>query len=372
LASAREWPELCEYRMKTIQELYDRGKDLIGGNSEAGLEARVLLCKSASVEEEAFFADKDRKVTRGEERKFLRLVSKRRSGVPLSYLTHEKEFWSLSFEVYRGVLIPRPESELIVEKVVELASPMNESESKGGETNESESKSGETNEGASERSKADEPESGSDKPNEPTSKRAKTNKPASKRTHTDKNDADFKNEDGPGIKNTLIADIGTGSGNIAISLARELPGAQIVATDVSKTALKMARMNARRLGASNVIFPQGSLFAPLDRFKLQGKCDFIVSNPPYVAQKDWDTLQPEIRNFEPKRALVAGKTGLEFIRKLAKGARKYLKPGGYLLFEIGYGQKDEVLCLLNTDQRWQSVQCFDDLNAIPRVVVAQI
>jgi release factor glutamine methyltransferase len=170
----------------------------------------------------------------------------------------------------------------------------------------------------------------------------------------------------------LIADIGTGSGNIAISLARELPDAQIVASDISKTALKVARMNAQNLRVSNVTFAQGSLFTPLDRFKLQGKCDFIVSNPPYVAQKDWETVQPEVRDFEPKRALVAGKTGLEFIQKLVKGAPAYLKPGGYLVFEIGYGQEPDVLSLFSKSNKWSSVRCFDDLSGISRVVVAQL
>jgi release factor glutamine methyltransferase len=285
--------------MKSIQKLYDIGKELLRGNSEGGLEARVLLCKSASIDVETFHADGDRKLTRGQERTFLRLVSKRLSGVPLSYLTNEREFWSLSFEVYPGVLIPRPESELIVEKVVELSSQI-------------------------------------------------------------------------GKTNGLIADIGTGSGNIAISLARELPDAQIVASDISKTALKVARMNAQNLRVSNVTFAQGSLFTPLDRFKLQGKCDFIVSNPPYVAQKDWETLQPEVRDFEPKRALVAGKTGLEFIQKLVKGAPAYLKPGGYLVFEIGYGQEPDVLSLFSKSNKWSSVRCFDDLSGISRVVVAQL
>jgi release factor glutamine methyltransferase len=303
--------------MKTIQELYDVGKDLLGGGSEAGLEARVLLCKSASIGEEEFYAEMDRKVGRVEERQFLRLVTRRLRGVPLSYLMNEKEFWSLSYDVSRGVMIPRPESELIVEKVVELAS-----------------------------------------------QEEKPTKSASKKYQADKNDAVSRNR--------TIADIGTGCGIIAISIAKELPNAQIIASDISKTALKIARLNAQKMSVSNVIFPYGSLFLPLERFRLQGKCDFIVSNPPYVTQKDWEALQPEVRDFEPKRALVAGKTGLEFIQKLAKGAPQYLKLGGYLIFEIGYGQKEDVLCLLNTSDNWKSVQCFNDLNAIPRVVVAQI
>ncbi len=293
--------------MKTIQELYEFGKTLLRGQSDAAVEARVLLCKSAGIDVERFHADGDKELTRGQERTFLRLVSKRLSGVPLSYLTKKKEFWSLSFEVYPGVLIPRPESELIVEKVMELS----------------------------------------------TGERG-TRKAPSKKIRANK----------------LIADIGTGSGNIAISLARELPDSQIVASDVSKTALRVARMNAQNLGVSNVTFAQGSLFVPLERFEMQGKCDFIVSNPPYVAQKDWETLQPEVKDYEPKRALVAGKTGLEFIWKLVRGAPKYLKRGGYLVFEIGYGQKEDVLRLFDTSNKWRSVRCYEDLSGIPRVVTA--
>lgn len=326
--------------MKTIQELYDIGKDLLGGSSEAGLEARVLLCKSASIGEETFFADGERKVARGEERTFLRMVSKRLNGVPLSYLTNEKEFWSLSFDVYPGVLIPRPESEMIVEKVVELA----------------------YQEGKKKR-----PSIKSRKTPESASKGAETNNSESTRAKRNNNHADILNKDSAEIESIRIADIGTGSGNIAISIAKELPNAQILASDISRTALKVARLNSQKLCVPNVIFAYGSLFALLDRFKLQRKCDFIVSNPPYVAEDDWKTLQPDVRDFEPKRALVAGKTGLEFIQRLVKGAPAYLKPGGHLIFEIGYGQKEEVLCLLNTGHDWTTIQCFDDLNAIPRV-----
>ena len=300
--------------MKNIQELFNTGKDLLKDYADAGSEARVLLCKSASISVETFHSDGDRKLTRGQEREFLRLVSKRLSGVPLSYLTNEREFWSLSFEVYPGVLIPRPESELIVEKVVELSSEMDAQFS----------------------------------------------------------ETDRTNERLVDIGGKVIADIGTGSGNIAISLAKELPGAQVVASDTSRTALKVARMNAQNLGVSNVMVAQGSLFGPLDRFKLRGKCDFIVSNPPYVSQKDWETLQSEVRDFEPKRALVAGKTGLEFIQKLVKGAPKYLRRGGYLVFEIGYGQREDVLRLFNKSNKWSSVRCYDDLSGIPRVVVARM
>jgi release factor glutamine methyltransferase len=311
--------------MKSIQELCEIGKSLLGESAEGGLESKVLLCKSAAISEEAFHSEGGRKLGRREERMFLSLVSKRRAGVPLSYLTNRKEFWSLEFEVYPGVLIPRPETELVVEKVLEISS-----------------------EGSHLKSKA---RRISKRKGEMTSENHESS------AKTDK-------------KNELIADIGTGSGNIAIALARELPKAVIVACDTSRRALKVARLNALNLGVSNVIISQGSVFTPLDRFKLRGKCDFIVSNPPYIARDDWDTLQREIRDFEPKRALVAGETGLEFIRKLVGGAPAFLRPGGYLVFEIGYGQAADVMRMF--DRTWRSVRCFDDLSHIPRVIVARM
>ncbi|MGB6867936.1 MAG: HemK/PrmC family methyltransferase [Candidatus Aminicenantaceae bacterium] len=340
--------------MKNIQELFERGKDLLKDQADAGVEARILLCKCASISVETFHADGDRKLTRGQERKFLRLVSKRLSGVPLSYLTNEREFWSLSFAVYPGVLIPRPESELIVEKVVELSSGHHKLNP---DANKSALKTQALPVDAHKRSSA-------------KSKQSSVKPGQFSKMEKQSSDTNGTNERLTDIGYAVIADIGTGSGNIAISLARELPEAQIVASDTSRTALKVARMNAQNLGVSNVTVAQGSLFVPLDRFKLRRKCDFIVSNPPYVARKDWETLQPEVRDFEPKRALVAGKTGLEFIQKLVKGAPKYLKPGGCLVFEIGYGQREDVLSLFGEGDNWTSVLGFDDLSGIPRVVVA--
>ena len=343
--------------MKNIQELFNTGKDLLKDHADAGSEARILLCKSASISVETFHVDGDRKLTRGQEQKFLRLVSKRLSGVPLSYLTNEREFWSLSFEVYPGVLIPRPESELIVEKVVELSKkgrPLSAKEPHklNSDANKLALKSQSLPVDAYKRS--------SEKSKQSLVKPEQSS------------EANRTNERLADLGGKVIADIGTGSGNIAISLARELPGVQVVASDTSRTALKVARMNAQKMRVSNVTVAQGSLFVPLDRLKLQGKCDFIVSNPPYVSQKDWETLQPEVRDFEPKRALVAGKTGLEFIQKLVKGAPQYLKPGGYLVFEIGFGQKEEVLSLFDESDNWTSVLCFNDLSGIPRVVVARM
>ncbi|MFQ6070965.1 MAG: N5-glutamine methyltransferase family protein [Candidatus Aminicenantales bacterium] len=289
------------------------------------LEAKLLLLHATGISEQRFFSSPEKKLSEAQKRKFFALVEKRRSGVPLAYLTGKKEFWSIPFKILPGVFIPRPETELVVEKVVEFSSG----------------------------------------------------------------------------KRQIIVDIGTGCGNIAISLAAELPQAEIVATDISERALKLARMNAlkitsssslakirrfklqgqeapesgcRRLSTSdekinNITFAKGSLFTPLKRLNLEGKCDFIVSNPPYVLEKEWEELSPSIRGHEPKSALVGGKTGLEFIEKLVKGSPLFLKPGGMLIIEIGYGQRDKVLSLF--EEGWIDVCSHRDLSSIYRVISAR-
>lgn len=224
---------------------------------------------------------------------FYSLIDKRRTGFPLAYLTGIKEFWSIPFEVTPGVLIPRPETELVVEKTVLLSSQERE----------------------------------------------------------------------------IILDVGTGCGNIAISIARELPGARIIASDISRKALKTAQRNAIALKVDNVFFTHGDLFSAFEGLGLQESCDFIVSNPPYVSVRDWQMLQSEIKEHEPKEALIAGETGLEMINKLVKESLSYLKPGGYFVCEIGDGQKEEVCSMFKT--QWQNVRCHKDLGGILRVIIAE-
>jgi release factor glutamine methyltransferase len=279
--------------LKSLLELSESGKALLKNFPDAQLQSRLLLCKIVSITEEEFYVEGDRELTQEQERTFFRLIAKRKSGIPLAYLTNTKEFWSIPFEVHPGVLIPRPETELIVEKVIALSSR----------------------------------------------------------------------------KGELIVDIGTGSGNIAIAMARELPEAQIIATDVSRDAIRLAKSNAFRLNIPNVEVVQGDLFSPLERLNLRGRCHFIVSNPPYVAKKEWTRLAPEIKEHEPKKALVAGETGLEYISELVKGAPEFLKAGGYLVVEMGYGQEHEVLMMFGSG--WSRVNSFKDLSGIPRVIVAR-
>jgi len=166
-----------------------------------------------------------------------------------------------------------------------------------------------------------------------------------------------------------VLDVGTGCGNIALSLARELPRFQVLAVDVSQRAVARARANADRLELSRVEVIHGSLFSKLKGRGLEGALDFIVSNPPYVSIDEWDGLEEGIKLHEPKRALVPGPTGLEFIARLIKRSPKYLKPDGFLIFEIGAGQDKLVLSLF--DKRWKGVERVLDLAGIPRVIIAQ-
>lgn len=239
-----------------------------------------------------FFLAPKQKVTKNQADQFFCLIEKRQQGFPLAYLTGKKEFWSLEFRVNSSVLIPRPETELIVEKAVELSS-----------------------------------------------------------------------------KTGILADIGTGCGNLAVSLAKELPKTRVVATDISKKALETARLNAKVYKLDRIEFYQGSMLIPLRKLKLEDKCDVIVSNPPYVPENEWKELSVQITQHEPKEALISGQTGLECIEELIHQSPRYLKTGGFLIFEFGAGQKEKILNKFC--QEWMDVRSYNDLNGIPRILVAR-
>lgn len=279
--------------MTTARELLQTGRRFLRGVPAPAIEAKVLLLQAAGLTEVELLASPELAIHPKKEQRYRRLVQRRLCGVPLAYIVGKKEFWSLSFRVERGVLIPRPETELIVERTLELA-------------------------------------------------------PRGRAT---------------------IVDIGTGSGNIALALGKELPDARIVATDVSARALRIAMLNAHDNGLDNVTFVRGSLFSALAGLGLEGKCDFIVCNPPYVSTADWDSMPPEVKNHEPRRAFHGGRTGLDFVRRLIQGSPAYLKPGGHLLFEVGCGQADKALSWLSSD--WAEAASFADLRGIPRVVKAR-
>lgn len=219
------------------------------------------------------------------------LIARRGKREPLAYITGQREFYGRVFAVEPGVLIPRPETEIIVDAVLEIA-------------------------------------------------RARTA--------------------------PRILDIGTGSGCLAITVAAELPAALLTATDNSEAALGVARENARQFGVdTRLTFRSGDLLAGCD-----GPFDIIMSNPPYVPERDRTSLAPEVRDYEPGTALFAGPDGLDVIRRLVPAAAAALAPGGWLIFEIGAGQADAVQEIVNRTPGLRCEQVVPDLQSIPRVVVA--
>jgi len=167
-----------------------------------------------------------------------------------------------------------------------------------------------------------------------------------------------------------IADVGTGSGCIALALASELAQAEIYATDISGPALVVAVRNAARLGMQDrVKFLEGDLLTPLLDAGLAGSFDFVASNPPYVAEAELDRVQREVREFEPRIAWGGLARGEQVYSRLFPQALELLKPGGYAVVEIGYNMSDRVRALL--DEHWTDKEVRPDLAGIPRVVIAR-
>jgi release factor glutamine methyltransferase len=282
--------------MPATRVLLEEGRRRLSGlpDTDAALEARVLLRRILGFTEMEILAFPERSVSAPEARRYRAAVARRAGRAPFAYILGEREFWSIPMTVGPGVLIPRPETELLVETVLELC-------------------------------------------------------PAGDET---------------------IADIGTGSGAVAVALAKEMPGARLVATDISRKALGFARRNALRHGAANIEFRGGDLLTPLHRAGLRGGLDILVSNPPYIPAGEWRGLEPEVRDFEPRLALVGGRTGLEVIARLAVAAPEFLKPGGRLVLEIGRGQARAVRALFRAP--WAEVEVRKDLRGIRRVVIARL
>lgn len=236
--------------------------------------------------------------------RYASVLERRCKGEPIQYITGVAEFYGMPFRVTPDVLIPRPETEHLVEQV--LAAAKNQD--------------------------------------------AQTFAPETKKSS----------------EHLLrILDVGTGSGAIATALAKQLPGASVTATDISEAALSLARENAERIGVS-IRFLQGDLLAPVAGETF----DFIVSNPPYVASSDRESLSVEVREHEPSLALFAGVDGLEVYRRLIPQSFAALASGGFLALEIGYNQQSSVRSLL-ADSGFTNIEFTSDLQGIPRVAVAQ-
>jgi len=238
--------------------------------------------------------------------RFFALVARRASGEPTQYITGKQEFWGLEFEVTAAVLIPRPETEHVVEVALERLGPRG-----------------------------------------------------------------IKIDLATGAASPLlrIADIGTGSGCLAIALAHELPHAEVLATDISAAAIEVARRNASRLGfAERVTFLQTDLLASVHD---EPSFDVIVSNPPYIGRDDASQLPREVREHEPDSALFGGQTGTEIYSRLVEQSAARLSRCGILVLELGYNSADHVRGLLQGQPAWVNVSVTNDLAGIPRVITAE-
>ena len=248
--------------------------------------------------------------------RFEALVGRRVTGEPSAYITGEREFYGLAFDVTPDVLIPRPETELLVGTAVKWAR----------------GSSGHF-----------------------------TTYPPPPSTQV------FLNSGRKVTDGLTIVDVGTGSGAIAVALARQLPAAAIIATDVSWSALAVARRNARRHGVEGRIsFRHGDLLMPVD-----GYVDLIVANLPYVTEVDWRALSPEVRDHEPALALRGGDDGLALIRALLSHAPRYLRPAGAVCLEFGAGQAGDIEAAARTSFPTGAVDVFEDFAGIPRVLLAR-
>jgi release factor glutamine methyltransferase len=274
------------------------------------LNAELLLMFTLSCDRAYLFAHPERELTVEELSRYDAALAKRARGVPTQYITGHQEFWGMDFIVTPAVLIPRPETEHVIEAVLE--------------------------------------------------RRAYGFRLPASGVGPQTSDLELQTSG-----HIRIADVGTGSGCIALALAKEFPDAEIHATDISAAALEIGRANAARLQlASRVQFHQGDLLAGFE----DESFDFIVSNPPYVGEVEEDQVQFEVRKFEPRNAVFGGASGTEIIARLIPQARAALLPGGWLIMEISGTVAERVQRLL---AGWDEVRIIPDFQSIPRVAQAR-
>jgi release factor glutamine methyltransferase len=275
------------------------------------LTAEVLLMHATGRDRAWLFAHPDEILDAEVAQKYFAAIERRVAGEPTQYITGRQEFWGLEFEVAPPVLIPRPETEHVMEAVL-----------------------------------------------------ARLGERGLK--------IDMKT--GAPRETMYVADVGTGSGCLAVALAYELPHAKVYATDISAPALEIAKRNAERNGvADRVTFIEGDLLKPFlaAGSALPRKFDVIVSNPPYIGRDEELTLEREVRDHEPHSALFAGATGLELYGPLVEQAGALLKDRGILALELGHDSADYVRDLFDKQSGWTNVAVTIDLAGIPRVLAAQ-
>lgn len=265
------------------------------------INADTLLSHVLSCDRTWLYTNPDTVLDDTDIRKYQELIYKRSFHVPLQYITHKVEFMSLDFVVDERVLIPRPETEILVEAVLSKAQ-----------------------------------------------------------------DDEFSD------KNIIIMEIGTGSGNIAVSLAKNLSNAEIYTNDISDDALTLAKTNVQSHDvADKVHLLHGDFFGVFYNFVEKEQVDFIVSNPPYISESEWKGLEPEVKEHEPREALVGGEDGMHYYRQIIKEASDWLRPGGYLVLEIGETQTNAIKKLILNKEHYGKIEIIKDLQGKERVISAR-
>ena len=277
----------------TIREALTKGMIILKSNNieTPKLKARLLLQYILKKDRQYLIVYDNKEIEKKEQWEYFVNIEKIANGVPLQHITHTQEFMKMDFFVNENVLIPRPDTEILVEEVINLAKK---------------------------------------------------------------------------IDNPKILDLCTGSGAIAISIAKNVPSAEVLAIDISEKALEVAKKNAHKLQAK-VKFKKSNLFSNIGKMKF----DIIVSNPPYIKKTDIKLLSNEVQK-EPQIALDGGYDGLDFYRKISNQAIDYLKFGSYLCFEIGYDQQEDVTEIIKNTKHFNNTYCKKDLFGNDRVIVTRV
>ena len=280
-----------------INHLLQKGVDMIKGReySNPVLEATLLLGALLNVDKVYIYTHGKDQVPEPIVDKFLELMDKRGKGYPIQYILKEKEFMGLNFYVEEGVLIPRSDTEILVEYVLE---------------------------------------------------------------YIDKNHKD---------KTVNFLDLGIGSGAIALSVAYYRKNLTVCGVDIHDIPLKVASINMERFNLDNVKLYKGDLFKGIEGLGLEDRFHIIASNPPYIPKREIETLQEEVKDYEPINALDGGEDGLSFYRRIIPESKRYLQEKGLLIFEIGYDQGEQVKNIL-TEENFKDICILKDLQGLDRVV----
>ena len=300
----------------TVLEIIDWSRQYLAekGFENSRLETELLLGHALSLPRIELYLNYERQMKASELKRYKELLRRRLTGEPVQYVTGVAAFMLSDFEVNRHVLIPRPETEALTEVALGLL---------GGEPEPSEAA-------------PDAPSGGAE----------------------------------AGRPDRVVVDVGTGSGVIAVTAAQRVADARVVATDSSAEALGVARRNAERAGvADRIDFREGSLLRPVEEEGLRGRVSLLVSNPPYVATGDLESLPREVRDFEPRDALDGGPDGLDCLRVIAQDGPALLRSSGVIALEVGLGQAAAVAAML--EEGTGSVTIHKDYAGRERIVTGR-